>query len=100
LGDIARLYGLLREHIVDFSESISGLHQDTVDFYSGGQFNVHISVSDHIGTGHIDIKDLKGLMEQSGFRFSAITLHAVFRQNACRVMGTVKDGINDRAFVV
>jgi len=93
LRNVVRSFAFSGEHVLDFAHTVTGFDQDSSNAGTVREFHIVAPVSNHKRTGHVNIKGSSGLLDEPCFRFSAITLTGVFRDDAQRVVRAEKDAV-------
>jgi len=99
-GGVSRLFGLLRKYMVDLAHPVTGFDQDTPDPGTVRKLYIVIPVSNHKGTGHVDIKGSEGLLDEACFRLSAITGAGICLDDAKGVVRAEKNAVDGAVFIL
>src|SRR3990170_7374878 len=99
MGRKIRIAYMLRPDIARIVSRKTGPDQHRTRACTMGQLYIAPFISHHIGAAEVYRKISGRLVQQTGPRFSAVAHHGIFRLPCRRVMRTIVDAVQRRAFM-
>ena len=93
-SDMSRLHGPKRQHVIDLSEPVACLHQDSFHARAVGKLYIVATVAYDVRVREIDVHAPARLLYEAHLRLPAIALNRVFGEGAVGVVRAEENAVH------